>query len=321
MTRPSSPDTRHSTLELFGHRGARGLAPENTLAAFARAAAIGVGGFELDCAITRDGVVVIHHDSLLNPDTTRGPDGRWLAASGPAISTITYAELQRYDVGRIQPASDYQGRFPHQLPADGARIPRLTDLFALVGQPGGEALHFLIEMKLSPLTPERTFAPEDFAGRVISAVRQGGMARRSALLSFHWRALAAARREAADLPIICLTARQPWLDNVLAGASSSAWTAPWHVGRFDGSLPRMVRAAGGSTWAPYYEELTPAALAEAKALGLKVIVWTVNEPTAMRSLIALGVDGIISDYPDRLREVAGAMGVALPSPVLLEITS
>ena len=299
-------------MDLIGHRGARGLAPENTLAAFARAIEIGVSGFELDCAITRDGVVVIHHDALMNPDFARGPDGKWLSAAGPAIATLDYTDLLRYDVGRIQPGSGYERRFPVQQPVDGIRIPRLADLFALARNGGYDGLRFWIELKLSPLAPERTVGPDEFARRVIAVVREHGMSDRSALLSFDWRALAAARREAADIPIVCLTAQQSWQDNILAVADSSPWTAPLHVNRFGGSLPRMVHAACGSTWAPYYEELTPALLAEARTLGLKVVVWTVNEPADMRRMIGLGVDGIISDYPDRLRQVAGEAGIALP---------
>lgn len=299
-------------VDLIGHRGARGLAPENTLAAFARAIEIGVSGFELDCAITRDGVVVIHHDALMNPDFARGPDGKWLSAAGPAIATLDYTDLLRYDVGRIQPGSGYERRFPVQQPVDGTRIPRLADLFALARNGGYDGLRFWIELKLSPLAPERTVGPDEFARRVIAVVREHGMSDRSALLSFDWRALAAARREAADIPIVCLTAQQSWQDNILAVTDSSPWTAPLHVNRFGGSLPRMVHAACGSTWAPYYEELTPALLAEARTLGLKVVVWTVNEPADMRRMIGLGVDGIISDYPDRLRQVAGEAGIALP---------
>src|SRR5262245_29889631 len=110
-------------LEILGHRGARGLAPENSLPGFARGLEIGLSGFELDCAITRDGVVVIHHDALLNPDTTRGPDGAWLKEKGPAIWDLTFDAVQRYDIGRIDPRSEYATRFPAQHPVDGTRIP------------------------------------------------------------------------------------------------------------------------------------------------------------------------------------------------------
>ena len=115
--------TSHS-LDIQGHRGARGLAPENTLPAFARALSLGVTTLELDCAVTKDGVVVVSHDPALNPDITRGPDGKWLETTSPAIWSLTYAELQRYDVGRVNPASAYAKRWPEQRPVDGTRIQR-----------------------------------------------------------------------------------------------------------------------------------------------------------------------------------------------------
>ena len=95
--------TAHAAaFDLQGHRGARGLAPENTLPAFARALSIGVTTLEMDAAVTEDDVVVIAHDRRLNPDIARGPDGRWLAGRTPAIRELTYRELQRYDVGPHQ---------------------------------------------------------------------------------------------------------------------------------------------------------------------------------------------------------------------------
>src|SRR6188472_3493310 len=93
--------------DLQGHRGARGLAPENTLPAFATALSLGVVTLELDTGITKDGVVVVSHDPYLNPDITRGPDGAWLKEKGPPLRTLTFAELQRYDFGRINPQSRY----------------------------------------------------------------------------------------------------------------------------------------------------------------------------------------------------------------------
>src|SRR5947208_16974254 len=90
-------------VDIQGHRGARGHAPENTLPGFEHAIAIGVTTLELDVGVTRDGVVVVHHDRRLNPDVARGPDGQWIPSPGPLIKDLSFDELQRYDVGRIRP--------------------------------------------------------------------------------------------------------------------------------------------------------------------------------------------------------------------------
>src|SRR5690349_5307669 len=134
-------------LDIQGHRGARGLAPENTLPAFARALSIGVTTLELDCAVTKDGVVVVSHDSTLNPDITRAPDGQWLRGEGPPIRDFTYDELQRYDVGRIKPGSAYEKRFAQQQAVDGTRMPRLSDVFALARRAANNHVRFNIETK------------------------------------------------------------------------------------------------------------------------------------------------------------------------------
>ena len=113
--------------DLQGHRGARGLAPENTLPAFERALDLAVTTLELDTGITRDGVVVIHHDPTLNPAITRDASGQFLERRGPAIHSLSWAQLQSYDVGRLNPHSDYRKNYPDQQPVDGTRIPRLSD--------------------------------------------------------------------------------------------------------------------------------------------------------------------------------------------------
>ena len=79
-------------------------------------------------------------------------------------------------------------------------------------------------------------------------------------------------------------------------------------------MARLVREAGGTVWSPFYRDLRKADLDEAHRLGLRVVVWTVNDPAEMASLIDLGVDGIITDYPDRLRKVMAEKGLALPPP-------
>ncbi|HEX2939472.1 MAG TPA: glycerophosphodiester phosphodiesterase family protein, partial [Rhodopila sp.] len=137
-----------AAIDIQGHRGARGLFPENTLEGFLAAAALGVTGFELDVNMTRDGVVVVTHDLALNPDITRDAAGLWLPARGPLVHDLTLGELQRYDVGRLRPGSPTAARFPAQAPRDGARIPTLADVLAAL-----PAARFTIEVKTDPLQP------------------------------------------------------------------------------------------------------------------------------------------------------------------------
>ena len=259
-------------LDVQGHRGARGHAPENTLAGFRKGIELGAQTLELDVGITRDGVVVVHHDRRLNPDVARGPDGRWLASPTPLLHSLDFPALLRYDVGRLRPGSEYAARFPHQQPVDGARIPRLADLFEMARE---SAVRFNIEMKLLPERPEETLPPEPFVRAVVAEVRRHGMEKRSTLQSFDWRAVKAAEREAPEIATAYLTEAR---DSVLA----------------------KVREAGAKTWAPDYQALDGQTLEEAHRAGIRVVAWTVNEPRDIARLVAWGVDGIISDYPDRV---------------------
>lgn len=278
-----------SAFDLQGHRGARGLAPENTLQSFAAALAVGVTTLELDTGVTMDGVVVIHHDRRLNPDIARDPDGRWVEAPAPLIHELTFEQLHRYDVGRLRPGSKTAEEFPDQEPADGARVPRLAELFELVAKAGNTAVRFNIETKLTPQAPEETLAPEAFALAVIAEVRKAGVEARTSIQSFDWRTLLVVEREASAIATVYLTGR-----------------------RREGSQPAAVHAAGGRIWSPNHLEMDSASVVEARALGLRVIPWTVNEPAAIERVLDLAVDGLITDYPDRARAQMQRRGLPLP---------
>ena len=290
-------------IEIQGHRGARGLLPENTIPAFERAIELGVDVLELDLGMTRDGVPVVHHDRAIDPDRTRDADGAWLAPPGPFLNALDLAELSELDVGRAAPGSPISERFPDQVPRDGARIPTLAEVLALGRRTGAGAIRFNIETKVTPLAPEETAGPEEFARVVVEVLHAEGMLDRANLQSFDWRVLREARELAPDLSTVCLTAERRWIDNVLRGRPGpSPWTAGLDIEAFDGSVPRMVTAAGCAVWSPYYRDLTEETQAEAHALGLRVVVWTVNEVEEMLALARWGVDGIITDYPDRAIE-------------------
>ena len=293
--------------DLEGHRGTRGLAPENTLAAFRKALAIGVTTIETDLAVTRDGVLVLSHEPYLNPALTRDESGKFLGGDGPDIHAIDLAGLRRYDVGRLNPDHAYGKSFPRQVAADGERIPTLDQLFALAREQGSVRLN--LETKITPEGGHSVPDAAAFAQLVLAAIDGSGMADRVTVQSFDWRTLVEIKRRRPGQPTACLTIAAPSMDTVRADASGAS---PWHAGlrmADHGSLPGLVKAAGCETWSMYWRDLTPPLAAEAKVLGLKLLPWTVNEPGRMAELIDLGVDGLITDYPDRLREVLAARGI------------
>ena len=302
--------TLAAAFDLQGHRGARGLAPENTLAAFDRALAEGVNTLELDIALSADGVPVIVHDPALPADMARDAQGQWLRAPTPLIRSLTLAELQAYDLGRVREGSRTARDFPQQQPRDGERLPTLAQLFERVAALGASEVRFNIEIKTNPDKPQDTAAPEAFVSAILASVRQAGMERRVTLQSFDWRGLKLAQQQAPDIPTAYLTIETRNANNTTA----PAWTGGLQRADYP-SVPHMVQTAGGRLWSPHHAGLSEAAVRQAQQLGLKVIPWTVNEPADMQRLIGWGVDGLITDYPDRARAAMQERGLALPAPV------
>jgi len=284
--------------------------PENTLAAFEHALKLGVSTLELDIAITADGVPVISHDPALNPAITRDADGQWLTQAGPLINTLTLAQLQRYQLGRLDLASPYGRQFAGQAVRDGQRMPTLASLFKLVKELGADSVEFDIETKLFPNRPELTVEPAAFVQALLAVIREAGMLPRVMIQSFDWRTLQLVQRIEPTVRTVYLTAQSRSFNNLADGS----WTAGLLL-KDHASVPHLVKAAGGAVWAPNFNNLSVTELRQAQQLGLKVIPWTVNEPDDMDRLIGWGVDGLISDYPDRLRARLQARGAALPKGV------
>lgn len=259
-------------MDVQGHRGARGHLPENTLPGFELAMQMGVATLELDVGVTKDGVVVVHHDRGLNPAIARGPDGKWVDKATP-IHSLTFDELQRYDVGRLRPGSAYGSHFPHQKALDGTGIPRLSELFELAAK---SKVRFNIEPKMDADALDETLPHEPFAKALIAEIRKAGMEARTTVQAFHWPLLKVVERETKMKTVYCTEGR--------------------------GSDPARVHEAGGKIWSPDFQTLTPEKIAAARNWDLWITVWTVNEPADIARMIGIGVDGIASDYPDRVLE-------------------
>lgn len=290
----SGKDARMSAFDIEAHRGGRALFPENTLVSFANALAMGVDTLELDVGVTRDGVLVISHERGLNPDLARGADGKYVAAAGIPFVQLSLDEVKQFDVGQIRPGSTYAAQFPDQHAVPGTRIPTLKELIDLVRRSGDGHVRLNIETKIDPNHPDESPSPERFVALLLDLLRTEKFEDRVMVQSFDWRTLQLVQKLASEIPTVYLTV-QGGRDPTVFSDRASEWTAGFNPAEHGRSIPRTIKAAGGAIWSPYARDLTPALVAESHALGLKVVVWTANQPEDIAHLIEMGVDGIISD--------------------------
>lgn len=243
--------------------------PENTLAAFADALARGCDGVELDVQLTRDGMVVVHHDFQLKAGLAR-KDGAWLDQPGPRIKDLSYAELRAFDVGTASPGGDYARSHPLVKPLK-APVPSLEEVVALaVG--AGRRFTLFVELKC-----DDSADPQALADAAYDVISDAGFLDGVIFVGFDWRALARIHRRAPGAQCWFTTDRLP------AEA---------------GPVLAQIAQIGGQGWFPHFSDAAPANVAQARALGLKVGAWTVNEPADMRRL--MGLDALCTDRPDLL---------------------
>ena len=246
---------------VYAHRGGSLLRPENTIASFDHGLAVGADGFELDVHLSKDGVVVVHHDRTLERTT----NGRG------ALCDRTADELAALDAGywfTPEPRAGGTGAFPYR--GSGLGVPRLRDVLARY-----PSMPLIIELKENePLLARRT----------IDEVREAGAVGRVVLGSFGWRVLHAARQYEPRIPTGASREETRW-------ALYRSWVR-WPLGRTAYREFQVPERSGSTTI------VSPAFVAHARRAGLPVRVWTVNEAEDMRRLLAWGVDGLISDRPD-----------------------
>ncbi|MFF5985751.1 glycerophosphodiester phosphodiesterase [Prauserella flavalba] len=323
LTGVATAKPKHKTFDIQAHRGGLGLTVEGTLAAFSKALSLGVTTLELDIQITRDGREVITHDRRINPAKCADTAPLWpgdpqYPYAGKYLKDLTFAQVRTLDCG-----SQRQPNHPDQELSPGATMPTLAELFALVREHRAWHVRFNIETKVEAAAPHETAPREQFVDRVVWEVLRSGFARNVSIQSFDWGALMLVRERAPWLPVVALT--QPEFLQV-GQPGKSPWLGGLDIDDFGGSPVRAVKSFGASALSPvhgnpqggsvsdpgYVPFTTKALVDEAHRAGLKVIPWTINDKATMHKLIDDGVDGIITDYPDRLREVAKERGFKLP---------
>ncbi|MGM1058184.1 glycerophosphodiester phosphodiesterase [Saccharothrix sp. Mg75] len=309
------------SFDLQAHRGGIGLTVESTLAAFAKALELGVTTLELDVQITRDGREVVTHDRRTNPakcvDTAPAtPGDPAFPYAGKYVKDLTFAQVRTLDCG-----SRRWAQHPDQELSPGARMPTLAEVFALARRHRAHGVRFNIETKVEAAAPHETAPREQFVEVTAREIRRSGFQRSVTVQSFDWGTLMLWRRAEPRIPLVALT--QP--EFLRPG---SPWTGGLELADFGGSVVKAVTSFGASALSPvhgnpqggtandpgYVPFTTKALVDEAHAHGLAVVPWTVNDVATMHKLIDDGVDGIITDYPDRLRGVMADRGLKLPRP-------
>ncbi|HET7083576.1 MAG TPA: glycerophosphodiester phosphodiesterase family protein [Rhizomicrobium sp.] len=254
----------------IAHRGGAQLMPENTLAAFSDALARGCDGAELDVQLTRDGVAVVHHDFRLKAGLAR-KNGVWLTEPGPRIKDLTLKELRQFDVGMAEPGGDYARAHPLLKPME-ASVPSLEEVAA---RTSGRDFRLFVELKCDASADSADPVALADAAFAITGVR-------AIYVGFDWRAL----------------------KRILELGGACWFTADKLPGELSGDarpLIDMIARAGGQGWFPNFPDATPDNVAYARARGLKVGAWTVNDPADMRRLS--GLDAICTDRPDLVSDI------------------
>ena len=308
-------------VEIYGHRGARGLSPENTMPAYKTALRLGVNYVDMDIGITKDGIVVITHNVSLNPDITRNNKGQWIKSKTLFIKDLTLKEAQSYDVGKIKPGTKYAKLFPAQYPVPNTHIPTLKSVIDYVKRVAGNKVGFQIEIKTDPTHPKWTFSDERFAKQLAKIMEDEGIVNRTEVQAFDFQALIDLQKINPNIKTAYLTDAIGEEEARSDSKSALLWSAGHSLRNYGNSIPKMIKALGGKLWGPQDTELTKKSLDEAHRLGLKVVVWTWPkqtkkeiDPKMIEKLIDWGVDGIITDRPDILRGLMAARGLPLPRP-------
>ncbi|MET7332769.1 glycerophosphodiester phosphodiesterase family protein [Nonomuraea sp. NPDC005650] len=291
-------------VEIHGHRGARGLWPENTLPGMSRTMELGVHALELDVALTLDRRLVLTHDLTVSAVTSA--DRRPLRADDPLfpyvgkpINALTLAQLRMLDVGVRLPRHPDDPFALTQVAMPETRMPTLGAVLGLVNAYEAEGVRLHVELKSDPTRPHLTADPELFTEMVVEELDRHGRLDNVAILSFDWRVITHAARLAPGTRRFALIE----LD-----------TLHWHDDLGD-DIPAAARDAGATTLSPEHAMVDEALMAQAGAAGLDVAVWTVNEIGLAARMLDLGVAGIVTDYPDRMRELWRERGMELPEPV------
>ena len=285
-------------IKIYGHRGARGNLPENTLRSFKFLFDNDISAYETDILISKDLVPIIFHNFRLNPNITKTKDGEWII-DDIKIFDLTFEELTKFDIGAVNKRSKYGKRFLEQKNLSNQKIPKLSELLELTSKNLSDNLVINLEIKSTPIEKNLTPNPDEMVKLIMDDVNKFELNDKIIYSSFDWRILNEIKETYPKISRAYLTSekkgkiydKSPWL-NFMPLYDSDV-----------NELPRLIKTLGGKAWHPKHIHINKEVVRISHEVGLPVNVWTVNEEFEMLRMIDYGVDGIITDYPLRLKEL------------------
>ena len=289
-------------IKIYGHRGARGDLPENTLESFKYLFENNINAYETDILISKDLVPVIAHDFRLDPSRTKDNEGNWIEDENLKIFDLTYAELSKFDVGSVNKLSRYGRRFINQKKLENQRIPKLSELLEMSSKNKSEKLLINLEIKSTPEEENLTPEPEDTVKLIMNDINATSLKDKIIISSFDWRTLSVIKNQYPEIPRAYLTQHLTGININQTIYNRSPWLSflPYYE---DHELPKIIKSQGGKAWHPYRKDITKKLVDISHQEELPVNVWTVNKEYEMLKMVEYGVDGIMTDYPLRLKEL------------------
>ena len=289
-------------IKIYGHRGARGDLPENTLESFKYLFDNNFSGLEVDILFSKDLIPVITHDFFLDKDQTKDLEGNWIEDEYIKVNSKTYKELLNYDIGTVNKLSSYGRRFLNQKSLENQRIPNLNKLFELLKSYETKDLIINLEFKSSPLISNLVPEPDEIVKLVKQELEESNLSNQILVSSFDWRVLKEFKSQLPNISRGYLSTQQELKKTKKNIYENSPWMG--FVPFFNnGEIPEIINNLGGSAWHPFYKDIKKNNIQEAHDQGLVVNTWTVNSENDMMRMIEYGADGIFTDYPLRLKEL------------------
>ena len=302
--------TKPNYVRIFGHRGARGEIAENSIEGFKHTFALGIKAVEFDVVISKDKIPVLYHYFNLMPYLVKDESGNWLKNSELKVFDKSYEELSKYNIGGLDPESKHGKRFKEQKLLKNAKIPKLSELLELASRKENKDVFLNLEVKSTPSKIGLTPTPSDTVSLILKNIDTYKLEDRIIVSSFDWRILYELKKQNSRILRGFISLQQDLSTTKKNIYENSPWMAKNYSPDQLFLIPNIIKSLEGHVWSAFYRDVTKQNVELAHKHGLATCVWTVNREQDIIRMIEYGVDGIITDYPKKAKEICKSKNIS-----------